>query len=82
MDEGIQRVINQFSDHEAHIRRLWHTDEDFRDLCHEYALCQDTLVRWSDEMVPQVRKAEYLSLRQRLEFEIEMRLRDFQSHQG
>jgi hypothetical protein len=79
MDEAIQQLINQLPVNEDHARQLWVSDEDFRDLCHEYTLCQDTLNRWSNEMVPQVQKAEYVSLRQRLEFEIRMRIRDFQS---
>jgi hypothetical protein len=79
MDEGIRQVINQFPGREAHIRQLWSADEDFRDLCHDYALCLDILVRWSADAMPNGRKAEYLSLRQRLEFEIEMRIRNVQS---
>ena len=78
MDKDIQQVINQFPDREVHIRQLWAADEDFQDLCLDYALCLDTLTRWSDETVPQTRKVEYVSLRQRLEFEIEMRIRNVQ----
>ena len=78
MDEGIRQVINQFPGREAHIRQLWAVDEDFKDLCQDYALCLDTLNRWSREAVPPARNAEYVSLRQRLEFEIEMRIRNVQ----
>lgn len=77
MDEDIRQVINQFPGREARIRQSW-ADEDFRDLCRDYALCLDTLLHWSAGAMPDTRKAEYLSLRQQLEFEIEMRIRDVQ----
>jgi len=78
MDEGVQQAINQFPGHEAHIRHLWVVDEDFQELCHDYALCLDTLLHCSTGVMSMARRAEYHSLRQQLEFEIEMKIRSVQ----
>lgn len=79
MDKGLQHVTRQFSDREALIRQLWVEDEDFHELCHDYALCLETLAHWTTEPAPQARKAEYRSLCRRLEYEIEIRIAAFQS---
>jgi hypothetical protein len=78
MDEIIQRIIRQFPDWEILIRQLWDGDEDFRDLCQDYTFCLDTLLHWSAGTIPTARKVEYQSLRQKLEFEIEMKIRSVQ----
>ena len=76
MDEAIEQVINQHPGREAHIRLLWAADETFQELVQDYALCLETLTRWSGVLVSRARKTEYASLCQRLEFEIEMRISD------
>jgi hypothetical protein len=71
MNEAVKKVIKKYPGREAQIWQLWSKDDDFQELCKDYALCIDTLVSWADETVLQTRKAEYRTLRQRLEFEIE-----------
>jgi len=72
MDTIIQQVVNQFPDRRILIRRLWATDEDFRDLCQDYTLCLETLAHWTAEAVSPARIGEYLSLCQKLELEIDI----------
>jgi hypothetical protein len=73
MDEVIQRIVRQFPEREILIRRLWSSDEDFRDLCQDYTLCLETLAHWSTEATSPTRIAEYLSLCRQLELEIEIK---------
>ncbi|WP_420642680.1 hypothetical protein [Candidatus Leptofilum sp.] len=73
MNQAVQQVINHFPSQEERIWQLWQADEDFQEVCHDYTLCLETLSRWAVAATTQ-QTQEYLSLRRRLEFEIEMKI--------
>jgi len=73
MNQAVQQVINRFPGWEDHIRQLWQANEDFQELCHDYDLCLKTLNRWE---AAKQRTEEYVSLKRRLEFEIEMKMQN------
>ena len=80
MNEVMQQIINQFPNQAKSIRQLWLADEDFQELCHDYALCLETLSEWLTAATSSVRTAEYHSLCRRLELEIEMKINLNQFH--
>jgi len=78
MDGGMQYALNRFPDREVPIRKLWAADEDFRDLCHDYALCREALACWPAVAASQTQTATYRSLCRRLELEIEIKTEERQ----
>jgi hypothetical protein len=52
MDAGMQRVIERFPTHAAAIRRLFHADQSFREMCGDYAETLEALQRWQGIIRP------------------------------
>ncbi len=78
MEQECKQIINQLPERETSIRQLWDSDQDFRELCQDYVLCLETLDRWPDGAPPQTPLSKYLSLRRRLELEIELKINNVQ----
>jgi hypothetical protein len=77
MDSGMARVIQCFPEHTASIRRRFHGDPSFREMCSDYAEALEALRRWqaSDDLRKSARIEEYRELANALEIEIVTALR-------
>jgi hypothetical protein len=72
MDTGVACVIQCFPEHAASIRKRFHDDQSFREMCSDYADTLEALQRWQASEGPQkaARVEEYQELARALEFEI------------
>ena len=74
----LTRVLALFPERSLHIRELFLRDESFRELCEDYALARDTLVRF--EAMPDADRRpevpDYRSVISELEKEIAVMLAD------
>jgi hypothetical protein len=69
---GVERVIERFSEHAASIRKRFHDDRSFQDMCGDYAETLHALQRWQASADPRraARVEEYQELANALESEI------------
>ena len=77
MDPGMARVIGCFPEHAASIRDLFHADQNFREMCGDYADALEALQSWQASDGPQKAACieEYQELVGALENEIVAALR-------
>jgi hypothetical protein len=76
--EALSRAVSRFPVHGPVIRRLFLISPEFRDLCGDYALAQNTMLRLQEQSKPanDLVIADYAVLIPALEAEIEHALHD------
>ena len=69
---GVARVIERFTEHAASIQERFDDDQNFREMCGDYAETLQVLQRWeaSDDPRRAARVEEYRDLARALESEI------------
>jgi hypothetical protein len=77
MDPGLRRVIERFPEHATLTQARFHDDQNFREMCSDYAETLEALQRWqaSDGAHKEARIEEYRELAAALESEILAALR-------
>jgi hypothetical protein len=75
---GLARAVAQFPEAAAALRELAQTDEEFREICEEYALAQESLARFEarPDAAERSEIGDYRTVIAELENEIDRYLRE------
>lgn len=81
--QTIATVVSCFPEHELTVRRLYGGYSEFRTICEDLGEAQRALRRWeSAETASECRAQQYRELLRELEYEIAIRIEQFESCAG